>query len=71
MILYTIFPEEVIFATTEAEKQSSEAAPVEIEKGGVRLMVLPHTGGRMEVVRVISTDPQDYMNPKWQPGMLL
>jgi hypothetical protein len=71
MILYTIFPEEVIFAEAEPENRSFEADPVEIEQGGIRLMVRPHPGGRMEVVRVISTDPQDFMNPKWQPGMIL
>jgi hypothetical protein len=71
MILYTIFPEEVIFAEAETENQYPEAPPVEIEKNGVRLMVRTLAGGRAEVIRVISTDPQDFMNPEWQPGMIL
>jgi hypothetical protein len=72
MILYTILPEELIFGDAEIDgNQSSEAAPVEIEQGGVRLMVRPLAGGRTEVVRIISTDPQDFMNPQWQPGTIL
>ncbi|MCL6451540.1 MAG: YlzJ-like family protein [Acetobacteraceae bacterium] len=43
-------------------------AVVEVEYDGRRLLVQPISGVEGRIVRLISTDPADYLNPAWQPG---
>lgn len=64
MILYTIYPLEMVLEE-ESEEQTQE---VEIKAGSVSLMCQSLPGGEMKISRVISTNPQDYLNPQWQPG---
>ncbi|HOP73873.1 MAG TPA: YlzJ-like family protein [Bacillota bacterium] len=64
MILYTIYPLEMVLEE-ESEEQTQE---VEIKAGSVSLMCQCLPGGEMKISRVISTNPQDYLNPQWQPG---
>jgi hypothetical protein len=44
---------------------------VDVVMGGVHLQVEPlsHFSGRVE--RIISSDPQVYLNPQYQPGSIL
>lgn len=67
-ILYTIVPPEIIFGEDEdGEERSGRETAVEV--GGVTLLVEPDGFGRGTVKRVISTDPDDYLDQRWQPGM--
>jgi len=67
--LYTIVPLEVIFAPDEEDE---ECVPREeeqiVEVGGVRLLVRPDGMGGGTVTRVLSTDPLDFLEPRWEPG---
>lgn len=69
MILYTIIPPEEIFA--EEEWSQEAAPPLEVQVDGVILSVSPGKRGSARVERVISTNPEDYLRPSFQPGNLL
>lgn len=63
--LYTIVPEEILFgAGRGAAAGAAENAVQVVDLGGGRRLEV--AGGR--VARLYSTDPQDFLNPRWQPG---
>lgn len=62
MILYTVMPLEAIFQ----EDEGGGYQDLIIE--GVQLEVEQTTPGRGRITRIISTNPQDYLDPRWQPG---
>lgn len=70
MLLYTIIPMETIF---ESETDNWEGSHNEIEmvQGRASLLVQSLPGGKYKVTRIISTDPQDYLRPEWQPGTII
>lgn len=66
MVLYTVVPiEDVLLQGVEPPPQA------EVEWEGRRLVVEPLEGGVARVSRLISTDPMDYLNPRWQPGSFI
>ncbi|NLJ34051.1 MAG: hypothetical protein GX349_05615 [Firmicutes bacterium] len=67
MILYTTMPLETVLQGLEDLHPSY----LEMEVAGTRL-VIEETGlGQGRIVRLLSTDPQDYLNPALQPGMVI
>ncbi len=64
MVLYTIYPQETIFQVEEARNYLT----VEVDN---RVFVIELTDGQARIVRLISHDPRDYLNPHWQPGTKL
>jgi len=68
-LLYTMMPLEVIFGTEAEEKET--LTELELNIGEVRLLVQPLSGGRAVINRIISTNPNDYLNPTWQPGSII
>jgi hypothetical protein len=73
-MLYTIVPPEIIFGESEetAEGGSDNSLQeIEIKEGGASLLVQRLPNGQSRLSRVISTDPQDYLKPEWQPGSLM
>jgi hypothetical protein len=72
MLLYTVIPEEFIFAAAaESAGQSPPDPEIEIKMGNFSLIGQPLRDGRVRITRIISSNSQDYLNPKWQPGMIL
>lgn len=71
MVLYTIVPEEFIFAENDDGGQANPTPEVEVKLGQVSLLGRPLPNGRFQISRMISSDSQDYLNPQWQPGMIL
>lgn len=72
MMLYTIIPSEAIFdAEPQTSPLESSADEVEIKQGPVSLLTQPLPGGQYKINRIISTDPQDYLRPEWQPGSIM
>ncbi len=76
-MLYTIVPIEDIFSGAwdaggnrgaGLTAEGLAAPPVELPLGGRRLIVSPQPDGSARLVRLISTDPADYLDPRWQPG---
>ncbi|NLS45607.1 MAG: hypothetical protein GX969_07725 [Firmicutes bacterium] len=66
MILYTIVPIETVFEGSEKERNF-----VDIQLQGVTLTVEPLSMKEAVIVRVISTDPSHYLNPRFSPGRRL
>lgn len=65
MILHTVMPLELVFA----DNGPSEP-PVEVEVDGRRLLV-QRNGQAWSIVRLLSSDPADFLDPRWQPGTVL
>jgi len=66
MILYTSMPYELIFP---AEENSAKQTTLEIENG--LLVVEAVSSTEYKVVRLISSDPQQYLNKNYQPGSIV
>ncbi|AEI44277.1 YlzJ-like family protein [Paenibacillus mucilaginosus] len=64
---YTILPIEAVMEGIESEIQ----APVEIVMNGVMMQVQPLNGQQATIVRLLSGNPQDYLNPQFSPGRLI
>ncbi len=69
MLLYTVIPIESIFDSDS----NNESPPdeVEIDQGRTSLLAQSLPGGQYKITRIISTDPQDYLKPEWQPGTIM
>jgi hypothetical protein len=65
MVHYAALPVELIF--TEELNQSSNY--VEITYKGVKMIVEPIGFGKAKILRLLSTDPEHYLNPEFQPGL--
>lgn len=65
MILWTIIPMEIVFngVADDAQPQYEE-----LQYGSARLMVERTGPTQCRVVRIVSTDPNDYLRPEIQPG---
>jgi hypothetical protein len=68
MIIYSVMPIERIFANTDHEPLEYQ----ETEVNGVKMVVEP-TPQRYEakIVRLLSSDPQDFLDPKYTPGQTI
>lgn len=62
-MLYTIMPEEQIFSM---EVEVREVTEVEVE--GVKLLIELTEPNRGTIVRLLSTNPNHFLNPKYSPG---
>lgn len=67
MMLYTIMPTELVLEGIDQPVKP----PQEIDLGNIKLLVETMGFNQGKVVRLISTDPQDYLNPNFQPGSLI
>lgn len=70
MLLYTIVPMESIFES-ETDNQEDFHDEIEIIQGRASLLIQSLAGGKYKITRLISTDPQDYLRPEWQPGRII
>ncbi|MED0660395.1 YlzJ-like family protein [Bacillus smithii] len=66
MILYTPIPKELIFPALQEEFQAVET----ITWQGIPLMVQKEEQ-QMRILRVLSTNPNDYLNQQIVPGQYL
>jgi hypothetical protein len=71
MLLYTVVPEEFIFAVDEVEEQARSNQAIEFKIGQINLIGQPLSNGRVRIIRQFSSNSQDYLDPKWQPGTVL
>ncbi len=62
-MLYTVMPVEMVMGWDE---EVSDLVEVEID--GVLMQVSPDGQGGGVVQRLISSDPQDYLDARYQPG---
>ncbi len=64
MIYYTMMPEELMFPSVDRdyEKQSI------VEVNGVQLLVQQLENSQFEIIRIMSSDPQHFLNSQLCPG---
>lgn len=67
MLLYTIVPEEIVFKRSEDEIESTQ----EIVYGGKKMLVYPVGFKQFQVVQLISSDPNDFLDTELQPGSVI
>ncbi|WP_281887547.1 YlzJ-like family protein [Paenibacillus sp. YYML68] len=69
MTHYTIMPLEAVF---EGYDKLEEATPaMEVVINGVTMQVQPINTQQAAIVRLISCNAQDYLNPQYAPGRLI
>ncbi|MDA8352355.1 MAG: YlzJ-like family protein [Firmicutes bacterium] len=64
MIYYSVIPMEA--ALTDPSEQGPEIREVDV--GGVSMVVEMEGGGQGRILRLLSTDPGHYLDPRYQPG---
>lgn len=65
-MIYSIIPPEEIWDESNADPTFRE-----VDINGCLMQVEQLTATRGRVVRLLSTDPQDFLNPSYQPGSFL
>ncbi|AUO10871.1 YlzJ-like family protein [Priestia megaterium] len=68
MILYTMMPQELIFQQSYPQEQSQ---PKLINHNGIPVIVEENEQKQQQIVRILSTNPQDYLNENYYPGQIL
>lgn len=69
MILYSTMPPELVFANLE-QMEKQEVKEIDMG-GGVTMMVEPINSYEGKIIRLISPNPQDYLNPRFAPGQTI
>jgi hypothetical protein len=64
MILYTMMPSELIFPSEQVEESKQKL----ITYQGVSMLVEHTASDYVQVVRILSSDPQHYLNEQLCPG---
>jgi hypothetical protein len=64
MTLYSIMPYELVYPPNEEDFQKQKI----IEMNGVSVLVNEQSPGEHYVVRVMSSNPQDYLCEQFTPG---
>lgn len=68
MIIHSTIPMEVIFENNEkVNKQDIH----EVQFGHATMLVEPISSYEGRIVRLISPNPQDYLNPRFAPGEII
>ncbi|NLV91940.1 MAG: hypothetical protein GX030_06060 [Firmicutes bacterium] len=67
-MMWTIVPDEVVWEGFEEDNREYVEL---IGVNGVLMQVEPIGGNQGRVVRVISSEPEDYWRPECQPGVLV
>ncbi|CVK17586.1 YlzJ-like family protein [Sporomusa sphaeroides] len=67
MILWTIVPEEVVYG----DQNQPQPAYEEIEYAGQKVMAQKISHNEFRVVRLLTTDPLDYLRNELQPGTII
>ncbi|WP_027417643.1 YlzJ-like family protein [Aneurinibacillus terranovensis] len=64
MIIYSAMPLELIFQNEDSHAYDCQ----EIQVGAVTMVVQATGVNEAKIVRLISPNPQDYLNPSYAPG---
>jgi hypothetical protein len=63
MVIYTVYPPEVVLEPPQTEEKRYFTVDFE-----GRTFLLELVDGQAQIVRLLSANPNDYLNPSWQPG---
>ncbi len=70
MILYTIYDPNMIFKSLNSNAKQNSTSYTELNINGTMLEV-SQTDKDYRVERIISTNPSDFLNPRFQPGSII
>lgn len=65
MILYSIVPSEVVF---QGSSYTDNMKFIEAEYKGEKIMVTQMADKSFEIIRLLSTRPESFLDPAFQPG---
>ncbi|MNI29311.1 hypothetical protein D3C73_831260 [compost metagenome] len=67
MTVYSVIPDDIVFAGID------DYSPhyMDIEVGGCTMQIESISPTEAKVVRLLSTNPQDYLNPAYMPGTII
>jgi hypothetical protein len=71
MILYTIYDPNVIFKNSGSGDQQVNSSYSEMSVSGIMMQVSQTNNKDFRVERILSTNPADYLNPRFQPGSII
>ena len=66
MVIYTPLPLELVLDNYDQQRQFHE-----IEVSGMKMLVEAVSMSTWRLVRIFSTDPQDFLKPEYQPGVII
>ncbi|MBA2132382.1 YlzJ-like family protein [Capillibacterium thermochitinicola] len=69
MLFYSIYPLAVVFAEEEESENREQWREIEVE--GKTVLVTVNSRGERVITRLLSTDPADYLDPRWTPGNVI
>lgn len=70
MILHTVLPDQAVLEGQE-ELEAQVKKQRETQVNGHQLVVEPVSDSECKIVRLISGDPQAYLDARYQPGTIL
>ncbi|MEE0776930.1 MAG: YlzJ-like family protein [Bacillota bacterium] len=65
-MLWTIMPEDIVMANSD-----KISAMQEVTYKNRKVMGYPVGQGKLCIVRIISSDPQDFLDQRFQPGSII
>ncbi|NLC53200.1 MAG: hypothetical protein GX770_04470 [Firmicutes bacterium] len=69
MLFYSIYPLAVVLEEEEGTKKPEQWREIEVE--GKTVLVTVNSRGEQVIARLLSTDPADYLDPRWTPGNVI
>lgn len=66
MVLYTSMPIEMVIEGIDKKYEFKE-----IEIDGVKLIIEPISMNQGKIVQLLSSNPQDFLNPNFSPGKII
>jgi hypothetical protein len=70
MILYTILPDQAVLPEEDEVEEHAKKQRF-IEMDGLLLLIEPISESECKIVRMISSDPQNYLDSRYQPGNIV
>ena len=67
MIMYTAIPQDQLWDGFDDKVEPYQ----EIYMNGLIMQVQPLNAYQAKIVRIVSPDPQDYLNPSYLPGQMI
>ena len=67
MIMYTLMPPELVFPASDDDFAKQTVVNI----NGVKVVIQPHSQHQWQIVRLLSSNPSDFLNEKFQPGQLI
>lgn len=65
-MLWTIMPEDIIMADSDKIKTAQEYS-----YRNRRILGYPAADGKVCIIQILSTNPRDFLDPRFQPGSLV